>query len=86
MPVAQMRKHRGPVRPGVCVGALSREAQSLQDPERFVVPTRRHVKTGELAGHTTVGVHADQPGYGFQYDTSAHSCIERFVDRDTLGL
>jgi GNAT superfamily N-acetyltransferase len=30
----------------------------------------RHVVTGELAGHTMVGVDADQPGYGFQYDTS----------------
>jgi RimJ/RimL family protein N-acetyltransferase len=30
----------------------------------------RHLETGELAGHTMVGVDADQPGYGFQYDTS----------------
>jgi ribosomal protein S18 acetylase RimI-like enzyme len=30
----------------------------------------RHRETGELAGHTMVGVDADQPGYGFQYDTS----------------
>jgi ribosomal protein S18 acetylase RimI-like enzyme len=30
----------------------------------------RHRETGELAGHTMVGVEAEQPGYGFQYDTS----------------
>jgi len=30
----------------------------------------RHLESGELAGHTIVAVEADQPGYGFQYDTS----------------
>jgi ribosomal protein S18 acetylase RimI-like enzyme len=30
----------------------------------------RHRESGELAGHTMVGVDAEQPGYGFQYDTS----------------
>ncbi len=30
----------------------------------------RSLRTGELAGHTMVAVETDQPGYGWQYDTS----------------
>jgi RimJ/RimL family protein N-acetyltransferase len=30
----------------------------------------RHTETGELAGHTAVGIYADRPWLGYQHDTS----------------
>jgi GNAT superfamily N-acetyltransferase len=37
---------------------------------RYYRVAARHIESGELAGHTMVGVEADQPGHAFQYDTS----------------
>jgi GNAT superfamily N-acetyltransferase len=37
---------------------------------RFYRVVARHQATGELAGHTLVGVEADHPGFGAQFDTS----------------
>jgi ribosomal protein S18 acetylase RimI-like enzyme len=46
------------------------EAAERARNRRYYRLAARHVDTGELAGHTVVGLDADQPGYGFQYDTS----------------
>jgi GNAT superfamily N-acetyltransferase len=46
------------------------EAAERARNRRYYRLAARHVETGELAGHTMVGIDADQPGYGFQYDTS----------------
>jgi ribosomal protein S18 acetylase RimI-like enzyme len=44
-------------------------AERARDRRTYRVAAR-HQESGELAGHTVVGVDAEQPGYGFQYDTS----------------
>ncbi len=46
------------------------EAARLANKDRTYRVIARERGTGVLAGHTLVGVNAEHPGYGWQYDTS----------------